>query len=107
MPTRQLQGHQSAEPILETLNPTITIDPGKVLARMTYHHPIYSVQAIDAQRRYAEISAQRIEMARQAPAGAQHDAAGHVFLHDLDLAEVAVHLAHVRIERRAVEAPGY
>ena len=55
----QLQGHKSAEPILETLNPTITIDPAKVLARMTYHHPIYSVQAIDAQRRYAEISGQR------------------------------------------------
>lgn len=55
----QLQGHRSAEPILETLNPTITIDPAKVLARMTYHHPIYSVQAIDAQRRCAEISGQR------------------------------------------------
>jgi predicted NAD/FAD-binding protein len=55
----QLQGHQSADPILETLNPTITIDPAKVLARMTYHHPIYSVQAIDAQRRYAEINGQR------------------------------------------------
>ena len=55
----RLQGHRSAEPILETLNPTITIDPAKVLARMTYHHPIYSVQAIDAQRRYAEINGQR------------------------------------------------
>ena len=55
----QLQGHRSAEPILETLNPAITIDPAKVLARMTYHHPIYSVPAIDAQRRYAEINGQR------------------------------------------------
>jgi predicted NAD/FAD-binding protein len=54
----QLQGHQSAEPILETLNPTIPIDSAKVLARMTYHHPVYSVQAIDAQRRYTEINGQ-------------------------------------------------
>jgi predicted NAD/FAD-binding protein len=48
----RLQGHSSSETILETLNPTITTDSAKVLARMTCYHPIYSVQAIDAQRRY-------------------------------------------------------
>ena len=55
----QLQGHRPSEPILETLNPTMVIDPAKVLGRMTYHHPVYSVQAIDAQRRYSEINGQR------------------------------------------------
>jgi predicted NAD/FAD-binding protein len=55
----QLQGHRSAEPILETLNPAVPIDPTKVLDRMTYHHPIYSVQAMEAQRRYDEINGQR------------------------------------------------
>jgi predicted NAD/FAD-binding protein len=55
----QLQGHRPPEPILETLNPTLAIDPEKVLDRMTYHHPVYSVQAIDAQRRYDEINGQR------------------------------------------------
>jgi predicted NAD/FAD-binding protein len=55
----RLQGHRSQGPILETLNPLIATDPAKVLDRMTYHHPIYSVQAIDAQRRYGEINGQR------------------------------------------------
>lgn len=55
----RLQGHHSAEPILETLNPTIPIDPAKVLERMTYHHPMYSVEALKAQRRYDEINGQR------------------------------------------------
>jgi predicted NAD/FAD-binding protein len=55
----RLQGHQSAEPILETLNPALPIDPARVLARMTYHHPVYSVAAIGAQRRYDEISGRR------------------------------------------------
>jgi predicted NAD/FAD-binding protein len=41
------------------LNPTSTTDPAKVLDRMTYHHPIYSVRAIDAQRRYKEINGHR------------------------------------------------
>lgn len=55
----RLQGHRSAETILETLNPAFAIDPAKVLARLTYHHPVYSVAAIGAQRRYDEISGRR------------------------------------------------
>jgi predicted NAD/FAD-binding protein len=55
----RLQGHCSDETILETLNPSMEVDPEKVLDRMTYHHPIYSVKAIDAQRRYSEINGQR------------------------------------------------
>jgi predicted NAD/FAD-binding protein len=54
-----LQGHRPAEPILETLNPITEVDATKVLDRMTYHHPVYSVRAIDAQRRYHEINGQR------------------------------------------------
>ena len=64
----RLQGHRSAEPILETLNPAIAIDPAKVLDRMTYHHPVYSVRAIEAQRRYGEINGQR-EPTTAAPTG--------------------------------------
>ena len=55
----RLQGHRSNEPILETLNPAFPIDPAKVLDRMTYDHPVYSVPAIDVQRRYHEINGQR------------------------------------------------
>jgi predicted NAD/FAD-binding protein len=55
----RLQGHHSDKPILETLNPTIAIDPAKVLDRMTYHHPVYGVRAIAAQSRYSEINGQR------------------------------------------------
>jgi predicted NAD/FAD-binding protein len=54
-----LQGHRAAETILETLNPAEAIDPTKVLERMTYHHPVYSVRAMEAQRRYREINGQR------------------------------------------------
>ena len=49
----------SRETILETLNPSMEVAPEEVLDRMTYHHPIYSVKAIDAQRRYSEINGQR------------------------------------------------
>jgi predicted NAD/FAD-binding protein len=55
----RLQGHCSVETILETLNPTEPIEQTRVLERMTCYHPIYSVQAIDAQRRYDEINGQR------------------------------------------------
>jgi predicted NAD/FAD-binding protein len=54
-----LQGHRSDQPILETLSPSMEIEPAKVLDRMTYHHPVYSVKAIDAQWRYSEINGQR------------------------------------------------
>jgi predicted NAD/FAD-binding protein len=55
----RLQGHQPDKTILETLNPTIPVDPATVLESTTYHHPIYSEQAIQAQRRFSEINGQR------------------------------------------------
>ncbi|HRQ64564.1 MAG TPA: FAD-dependent oxidoreductase [Xanthomonadaceae bacterium] len=39
-----------------TLNRSEAIDPDKVLARMVYHHPVYSHAAVAAQRRRHEIS---------------------------------------------------
>lgn len=54
-----LQGIQSAEPFVVTLNRTAAIDPDKVLARMRYHHPVYSHASVAAQARKAEIQGQR------------------------------------------------
>jgi predicted NAD/FAD-binding protein len=40
---------------LVTLNRTAEIDPARILAQFTYHHPIYSLAAFAAQARHAEI----------------------------------------------------
>jgi predicted NAD/FAD-binding protein len=55
----RLQGHEAAEPILETLNPAAPVNPAKIMRRMTYHHPVYSPASVEAQRRYDEINGQR------------------------------------------------
>lgn len=55
----RLQRHDSASPILLTLNETDSIDPAKVLRTFNYHHPAYSQASIAAQRRHKEISGQR------------------------------------------------
>jgi len=39
-----------------TLNHTRAINPAKVLKRIIYHHPVYSAEAVAAQRRHKEIS---------------------------------------------------
>jgi len=39
-----------------TLNHTDAIDPGKILRRITYHHPVYSLAAVEAQQRHKEIN---------------------------------------------------
>ena len=54
-----LQGIDSPEPFVVTLNRSDAIDPAKVLARMAYHHPVYSTGSVAAQRRKAEIQGQR------------------------------------------------
>jgi predicted NAD/FAD-binding protein len=54
-----LQGIDSPEPFVVTLNRTAAIDPGKVLARMRYHHPLYSHASVAAQARKAEIQGRR------------------------------------------------
>jgi predicted NAD/FAD-binding protein len=51
-----LQGLQSPEPILVTLNHTDMINPAKVIKRLRYMHPLYTVEGAIAQTRHAEIS---------------------------------------------------
>jgi hypothetical protein len=54
-----LQGIESPEPFVVTLNRTAAIDPAKVLARMRYHHPVYTQASVLAQARKAEIQGWR------------------------------------------------
>lgn len=50
-----LQGIDSVEPFIVTLNRSEAIAPDKVLARMRYHHPVYTRASVHAQSRKAEI----------------------------------------------------
>ena len=54
-----LQGIASPEPFVVTLNRNEAIDPAKVLARMRYHHPVYTQASVQAQARKAEIQGWR------------------------------------------------
>lgn len=54
-----LQGLESPEPFVVTLNREAAIDPAKVIRRMSYHHPVYTHAAVAAQRRRAEIQGMR------------------------------------------------
>ena len=51
-----LQSLQSPEPFVVTLNRSQDIDPAKVIARMRYHHPVYTHASVAAQARRGEIS---------------------------------------------------
>jgi predicted NAD/FAD-binding protein len=60
----RLQGLQSSLPVLATLNLRERIDPAKVHATFRFAHPVYTPQAVCAQRRHGEISgADRIHFA--------------------------------------------
>jgi predicted NAD/FAD-binding protein len=52
----RLQSIPGTENYCVTLNATRSIDPGKVLRQVTFHHPIYNADAIRAQDRWSEIS---------------------------------------------------
>lgn len=54
-----LQGLKSPDPFVVTLNRSESIDPDKVLARMRYHHPVYTRASVQAQTRKAEIQGWR------------------------------------------------
>ncbi len=54
-----LQGIDSPEPFVVTLNRSDAIDPAKILRRMRYEHPVYSHASVAAQTRKAEIQGQR------------------------------------------------
>lgn len=51
-----LQGLKSRLPFLVTLNSPREIRPDSVLGSWTYHHPVYSPEAVSAQKRHSEIS---------------------------------------------------
>ena len=54
-----LQGIESPQPFVVTLNRCAAVDPDKVLSRMQYHHPLYSHASVAAQARKAEIQGRR------------------------------------------------
>jgi predicted NAD/FAD-binding protein len=51
-----LQGLASRHTFCVTLNRGDAIDPARVLKRITYDHPLFTLQAIAAQQRHHEIS---------------------------------------------------
>ena len=51
-----LQNISSPEPILVTLNHTDFINPAKVIKRLKYTHPVFTIAGAAAQLRHAEIS---------------------------------------------------
>ena len=54
-----LQGLQARETYVVTLNDDRQIDPDKVIRRIQYDHPMYSLETIAAQRRQREINCDR------------------------------------------------
>ena len=53
---RSLQGIESTDELLVTLNRDDAIDPGAVLRTFNYEHPIFDVAAIAAQTRHEELN---------------------------------------------------
>ena len=53
-----------------TLNATDAIDPGRILCRARYHHPVYTTRGFEAQRRHHEISG------RPSDGGGRNDGGG-------------------------------
>jgi predicted NAD/FAD-binding protein len=51
-----LQDLTSDEEYLVTLNRTAEIDPARILRTIRYHHPVFSTEAVAAQKRHKEIS---------------------------------------------------
>lgn len=50
-----LQGLDAQAQFLVTLNPTMDIDPNKIIRRIVYQHPVYTPEGIAAQRRRSEL----------------------------------------------------
>ncbi|MBM4265544.1 MAG: FAD-dependent oxidoreductase [Deltaproteobacteria bacterium] len=51
-----LQGLNAPEQFCVTLNPSFAIRPERVLRRITYHHPVFTLEGAAAQARWSEIS---------------------------------------------------
>ena len=54
-----LQGLKSPEPFIVTLNPQTPIEPGRVLRRLDYAHPLFTPGAVAAQSRRTAIQGRR------------------------------------------------
>lgn len=54
-----LQGLQSDSQYLVTLNNDRQIDPGKIIRKVQYEHPVYSRESVAAQQRQSEINCER------------------------------------------------
>jgi predicted NAD/FAD-binding protein len=54
-----LQRLETPRPLMVTLNRGRGIDPGRVLRRITYHHPLFTPAAVAAQSRHAELDRDR------------------------------------------------
>ena len=55
----RLQSLDAPDTCCVTLNASERIDPAKVLARLSYHHPLFTLEGADAQARQREINGQR------------------------------------------------
>jgi predicted NAD/FAD-binding protein len=55
----RLQGLTTRERYCVTLNPSTPVDPLRVIGRYVYNHPLYTLEAINAQSRWAEVSGVR------------------------------------------------
>lgn len=51
-----LQALQAPVTFCVTLNQEQCVDPGKMIRKMTYHHPVYTSRGFAAQKRFQEIS---------------------------------------------------
>ena len=55
----RLQGLEAADDWCVTLNRTEAVDPSKIVRRVTYHHPVFSMRGVDAQERHHTIQGVR------------------------------------------------
>ncbi len=51
-----LQNLDAPQQLLVTLNRSDAIDPACVLARATYHHPVFTPESVGAQARHREVN---------------------------------------------------
>ncbi len=55
----RLQGIAGPRDYIVSLNQTELIDPARILVRRRYHHPVFTPEAVMAQRRWSDINGQR------------------------------------------------
>jgi len=55
----RLQGLEATDDWCVTLNRTEAVDPSKIVRRVTYHHPVFSMRGVDAQERHHTIQGVR------------------------------------------------